>query len=158
LYFFRTVNSHISYYSRIQRPFCPCVTFYDWSSKGRTLPSLSGNNRIIINVTVQACNSGGRAMLQTITAFSQQGPGFCPWQFHVRFVEGEVARTYIILRVIRFSSVSTISLMLHTHKCLNITLIRRTRGWIRGSLKKITLFNVQSNFTLLFISRISRTT
>jgi hypothetical protein len=50
-------------------------------------------------------------------------------------VMDELALALICLRVFRFSTVSSISLIYRTH-CLNTTVIRRTRGRCLATLKK----------------------
>jgi hypothetical protein len=79
-------------------------------------------------------------MVQTVTAFSERRPVSSPRQFRMRLLVSEVARTHIGLRVFRFFPVSTIPLMLCTHLCLNINLIRWTRRRIRGTFKQKLLF------------------
>jgi hypothetical protein len=81
-------------------------------------------SEILAHVHVQMASELKMKMSQTwavpwlevsVTGPLPRNPGFSSWQFHVRFVGYKLSLGQDFLRVLWFSSVSTISLMLHTN-------------------------------------------
>ena len=67
-----------------------------------------------------------RRRLVACTCLLQRTSGFDPRQVHAIFIMDTVKRGQIFLRVLRFSPVSIIPPVLHTH--LHVILTRRTNG------------------------------
>jgi len=70
-------------------------------------------------------------------------PGLDPGVSPCEFLVGKVTLWQVSIPVLRFSHVSIIPPMLHTHLYLNITVIRRTSGRSLGSLRKHGSFGYQ---------------
>jgi hypothetical protein len=56
---------------------------------------------------------------RSVSGFSPWRPGFNPKSFHVRLVVDKVTLGQFFLRVLRFSPVSTITLMFHIHSLVS---------------------------------------
>jgi hypothetical protein len=77
---------------------------------------------------------------QLVACHTPRRPVFDPSSVDVRFVVDEVALWKVFLSVLGFCPVSTIPPMLHTHRHLNITFIRRASGRSLGTLKQALFF------------------
>jgi hypothetical protein len=82
-----------------------------------------------------------------LTSICQRSVAGLPWRrlcfdprsVRVRFVVDEVAMGQVSFRALRFSDVSEIPPMLHTHLYLNIAITRRTNVRNLGNLRKAVL-------------------
>jgi hypothetical protein len=76
---------------------------------------------------------------RSVAGLSRRKLSFDPRSVHVRFVVDEVALGQVSFRALRFSTVSEIPPMFHTHLYLNIAITRRTKGRNLGNLRKAVL-------------------
>ena len=72
----------------------------------------------------------------SVAVLPPRRPGFDPSPVRVRFVVGKEALGQVFIQVLRFSPVSIIPSMLHTHLRLHVVLTRMTNGRSMGTFQK----------------------
>ena len=90
---------------------------------------------------------------QLVAGISLRIPGFDPGAIHVKFMV-DWALGQVFLRVMRFSFVSIILPMLHTHLHLQAARTRRTNERSLGTLKKECSFGFRGAMNRKFLAHL----